>query len=359
MFTHSSFSKNQFYNFATLASDHGGCGFYRNRFVAEEISQQHQNCFFLNSDNLLLFSENIFRSISSIRLFRICSHSVLPWFRKVLLPAKEKYHFKILFEIDDILLGELMPEYNLWRKNFFNTKDVLQELMTASDLITTTTKQLVDFYEHLFGIPHEKFRIIPNYIPQYCMDFYIPGKAYNRWLRHQGKLRIGFLASPSHFTLTGASQQDDISGIKDWIIANRKNYRFVFMGGLSDYLKEYASDFEVYPIMPFLHFFHTRQKLDLDLLIAPLAKNEFNLCKSDIKITEAWAAGTPVFAQDVPNYLAIMPEFCFDSADKLETLIMENFKSPANVQQIVDSNYAKMDRLWLHNHVGEWLDVLV
>ena len=64
-------------------------------------------------------------------------------------------------------------------------------------------------------------------------------------------------------------------------------------------------------------------KLDLDLVVVPLQKNDFNDCKSNIKLLECAASGLPVFVSRCKAYDGFIEEqFVFDDAkglsDKLD-----------------------------------------
>ena len=348
------------YIFCAMTNDRGGCGHYRSIFITQGIQQLHENCFFVQLDSLSLHDPDILCECSSFRVQRLCSDKELNWYVNYLLPARRQFGFRVLYDTDDILLGEDFPACNLWRERFFGLADNLKTAMQGADLVTVTTPQLRDYYARRLNIPASHFLVIPNYPPQAWADYYRPGEATQRFHRHRGRLRVGFCASPSHFSVKeGEEVRDDLSQLADWIIANRKRYQFVFQGGISNYLEPYRDDFEVHPYVRFLHYPRERQKLDLDLWICPLEDNEFNRCKSEIKLYEAWAGGIPVLVQRLPNYEALAPEACFSTAEELAAKVVQMTDSAESLEKIVADNYARMQGRWLEDHLEEWFKIML
>ena len=101
----------QTYVFGSTHIDVGGCSYYRILFISQLLSQIYDHALF-NDARLLFNNESLFPFLSSFRLQRACSVSNLKWFREVLLPAKRKYGFPVIYEIDDILVQEDIPVYN-------------------------------------------------------------------------------------------------------------------------------------------------------------------------------------------------------------------------------------------------------
>lgn len=347
--------------FHSIHCDPGACGYYRSKFINATLSQLYKDIYFIESQ-ILPCSEKELRFCRSLRLQRLHTKLNLKWFDEFLMPIRKALGFKILFDLDDILVPDDMPPYNIYRDLFRHAPETLPVFLEKSDVVTVSTPQIRDYYSGKFGIAPEKFKILPNYLPRFWGDHFSAVEVQDRVRRHRGKkLRIGISASPTHFKTNekGDAQRDDLSHIADWIIRNRKKHRFVFQGGISNYLLPYKEDFEVYPHVPFLTYFHTRRQLDLDLLIQPLEDNLFNRAKSVIKIYEGWAAGLPVLTQDLPNYRELSPESCFHDAAGLDEKIQELSASPETYVRTVFANYRKMDDLWLHCHAEDWLNVML
>jgi len=83
------------------------------------------------------------------------------------------------------------------------------------------------------------------------------------------------------------------------------------------------------------------EHLQLQAVVAPLQKNEFNNCKSPIKYLECSAVGIPLFASDTLPYAGIVPsEFLFNTPDELkEKLRKLKFSSSGAYMKIIEGNW--------------------
>ena len=345
--------------FASTHIDVGGCSYYRILFISQLVSQFYDHATFCDSRLLFLYKE-LFPFLVSFRLQRACSLGNLQWFRETLLPAKNRFRFPVVYEIDDILVHEDIPVYNCYRDIFKEGKEAIPRFMDGSDAITVTCAPLADYYSRKFGLPRGKFRVIPNYLPRYFFDSYDESVVLDR-IRSQKnrKPRICFSCGMSHFDMMQTGAGDDFSGILDWIVANRRKYEFVFHGGFPPALEPYAADFTRIPVGPFLNYPHVRRSIRADLFIQPLRHSMFNECKSPIKLLESWAEGTPAFVQNLGSYMQIAPDACFDTADTLDRMVNALFADPDAQLQTIRANYARMKDFWLDDHLNEWLEVML
>jgi glycosyltransferase involved in cell wall biosynthesis len=347
------------YLFASTHIDAGGCSYYRILFISQLLSQLTQNVAFC--DSRLLFSyQKLFPVLSSFRLQRACSIRDLEWFHSILLPAKEQYGFPLVYEIDDILVLDDIPVYNCYRGIFKEGKDSIPFYMKGADAVTVTCAPLADYYSSKFGIPRDKFHVVPNYLPRFFFDSYDEAIVLDR-IRSQKKRkpRICFSCGMSHFDMMRTGAGDDFSGILDWIVENRRKYQFIFHGGFPPALEQYSADFVYIPVGAFLDYPRVRRSIHADLFVQPLRHSLFNECKSPIKLLESWAEGTPAFVQNLGSYMQIAPEACFDSPETLDRMIHDIFADPDAQFRLIRNNYARMKAFWLDNHLDEWTEVLL
>ena len=351
--------KDKMYLFASTHIDVGGCSYYRILFISQLISQKYINTSFCDA-RLVFKYDHIFPMLSSFRLQRACGVRDIPWFREIILPAKRKFGFPIVYEIDDILVRDDIPEYNCYRDIFRQGADAIPVYMEGSDAVTVTCAPLADYYSAKFRIPRGKFRVIPNYLPRYFFDSYDEAIVRER-LRTQKsrKPRICFSCGMSHFDMKQTGSGDDFTGILDWIVQNRHRYQFIFHGGFPPALTRYAEDFIRIPAGPFLDYPRVRRSLRADLFIQPLKRSLFNECKSPIKLLESWAEGVPAFVQDLNCYRSIAPEACFDTPQTLDRMVQNLFADTEEQFRTIQRNYARMDAFWLDNHINEWIQVLL
>jgi len=345
--------------FASTHIDFGGCSYYRILFISQLLSQLSLNVSFCDT-HLLFSNRGILPFLSSFRLQRACSIHDLEWFRKLMMPARDLYGFPLIYEIDDILVMDDIPIYNCYRDIFKEGADSLPVYMAGSDVITVTCTPLIDYYTGKFGLPRDKFRVIPNYLPRFFFDSYDEAVILDR-IRSQKtrRPRICFSCGMSHFDMRRTGAGDDFSDIFGWIVENRKKYQFIFHGGFPPELEQYANDFVRIPVGPFLDYPRVRRSIRADLFIQPLKHSLFNECKSPIKLLESWAEGVPAFVQDLGSYMQIAPEACFDTSETLDRMVAALFSDPDAQFQIIRRNYARMDDFWLDRHLKEWLEVML
>ena len=335
--------------------DYTGCGHYRIIFPFQAISQRFRQ--------MRLDAHFGFRlpdpGTRCYWLQRWFGRELREFFRQTALPHFRRYGIRYVYDIDDVLIMEDMPEYNCLRQFFRDTADFLPFFLENADRVTVSVAPLRDYYVRKFGLPESKFKVLPNYIPRYWIDRYDPVIVRDRLTRHRGgRPRVGILGGATHFAVAG-DVPDDCSGIYDWIVENRKKYRFVFPNNLSRALMKYADDFEIFESVQFLDYPRKLAALDLDLILNPLADSDFNRCKSTIKLLEPWGIGVPVLVQNLPNYFADGPECCFRDAEELERKANAILGDESRYLAECERNHADLKSHFTEEHVVEIMDALL
>ena len=80
---------------------------------------------------------------------------------------------------------------------------------------------------------------------------------------------------------------------------------WVFMGMCPEELLPHVAEYH-----PGVHFDEYPRRLaglDLDLALAPLEDNRFNVCKSNLRLLEYGACGFPVVCSDIDPYRGVLP----------------------------------------------------
>ena len=134
--------------------DGGACGYWRSRFISFELEACHERCSCAES-RTFFNDQNLLRNASSYRvqrLTRISELEILDFIRNV-----TGGRLKTVYDIDDILCGEDMPEYNAYRDIFMDAAPVIAEFMRTISRITVTNEQLKEYYSSKFNIPEKKF----------------------------------------------------------------------------------------------------------------------------------------------------------------------------------------------------------
>lgn len=187
----------------------------------------------------------------------------------------------LVFGLDDNFL--FIPGKNASRECFpRNIKYRLRKALSFCDRLVVTTEPLAELYKGMIG----DIRVVPN------------GLESARWLglesrRGRGrKPRVGWAGAMQH--------QGDLELIQQVVEALAGEVDWVFMGMCPEALRPHVSEFHGW--VPYELYPQKLASLDLDLAIAPLERNSFNECKSNLRLLEYGVLGWPVVCSDVAPY---------------------------------------------------------
>lgn len=257
-------------------SDTAGCGNYRMLqplYAMQQEGKAQGNA----ALSLLNLSELAQYRPDSLVIQRRYAPSFHTWIERA---GKLPEMFKV-FELDDYILNLPMKHYN--RVNFSQeVSGLLRKSLSYFDRFVVSTPPLA---ESLAGF-HPDIQVVLNRLP------------VNWWgnlhsLRGQGrKPRVGWAGGSSH--------QGDLEMIADVVKALADEVEWVFMGMCPEKLRPYVRehhngvDISLYPA--------ALAALNLDLALAPVEDNIFNVCKSNLRLMEYGACGIPVICSDVECY---------------------------------------------------------
>lgn len=201
---------------------------------------------------------------------------------ETLLEVKKSTGVKFIIDFDDDVWDEL-PKYNFTNVNWVDNRDSIRKYLNdLADVIIVSTESLKESLTQF--VPATKINVIPNMLPRFKWTFPRISAPDNN--------RILYAGSPTHFSnethMYGdfTSEWDKflkdkdvtIMGIKPWFINTDKVYPWTDM-------ISYAVNF--YQIASQCKY-----------VIAPLADNFFNKCKSDLKYLECCAVGRVCLCTD-------------------------------------------------------------
>lgn len=264
----------------------------------------------------------------TVKIQRPCSETQFRFFREFLKPLSDRHGFWIIMDVDDCLVYEDIPKYNIARETYGNNvKNIIRRSMEMSDFITTTTEYIRDYYVNKFGIPKDKFIIIPNYLPRWWIGncFNIDRTFRNFTEAEKSKLKIAFVCGGNHYDLQNVNDgKDDFSGIVDWIKDNVNEFDFRFVGGIPvQLIPEYQSGkIHLDPGVDVLNYPREIYDRNYNIWVCPLEDNVFNRCKSNIKLIEAWSMGIPILVQKCECYNKYTSDV-FEDGNDLDNKISE------------------------------------
>lgn len=208
--------------------------------------------------------------------------------------AHDKAGTKFVMDMDDDIFT-VNEDNPYWLKMDDKKTWVLQVMVRENPWVTTTNEYLANQFRRRRAKdpdnhPRDTVIVLPNYIS----NDYKPGKFDNG-----DKIVIGYFGGSSHYD--DLHETNIAEALKD-IMHKHKNVYFKAVGmPLDKYVPRARYSFQegkrgtkwLDDIFP---------TLNMDIALAPLADNQFNLSKSDIKWQEATRAGAVVVASDIGPY---------------------------------------------------------
>jgi len=340
----------------SYAADHGGCGFWRIHWP-ETVINSHQLGVVTNS-TFMLTDPRYYQGIRSVRIQRQVTPPQLEFVKFLRHTSNNGSKFKIYYEIDDVIFPEDIPLYNKAREAFVDPviKKTALEIIRLCDYVTAPTKFMGDYYTERTGVPN---KIIPNYLPKFWLDrFYSKSKIVENFDKNKRRPRIGYVGSPTHLNIGRvAGIQDDIDPIVPFIRKTYKDYKWVFMGGVPYSLLDLhkAGEIEYVPWTPLYQYSYTFDSLNLNVAIAPLQNNNFNLAKAPIKYLEAGALGIPCICQNLEPY-KIAP-LKFNTPTEMMDVISSLVKNRQHYLTESDKARKTATQYWLEDHIQEHVDM--
>ena len=199
-------------------------------------------------------------------------------FRKM----KKRQDFFFVIDLDDYLLA--LPNKNDAKK-YYTDKNVvkkIKESLSLADRFIVSTPGLAEAFDGF----HHDIRISELKLPVEWWGGLHSSRYYGK------KPRVGWAGGSSH--------KGDLEMVADVVRALADEVHWVFFGMCPDALRPWVS--EVHTGVPIELYPAKLASLNLDLAIAPLEKNIFNDCKSNLRLLEYGACGYPVVCSDARAY---------------------------------------------------------
>ena len=361
--------QNQIIHCINYFGDKCACGWYRLGFPSNTLQTMigSEYRFQCTDTESVITDVNFYLSQGGVRLVRIqrwYGPDKLKILKEFLKPLSEKLGFIIAYEIDDVLLYDDIPLYNIAKPSFHPDRvgNTITEIMELCDIITVSTEELKNFYIKRLNLPKEKFIVIPNYLPRWWIgDSYNLDRQMNQWKQQRERPRIAFACSVNHFDVQNKNNGiDDFSHLIPWIIHNINRYQFIFVGGVPLQLHKYIPTKQIIyqPPSDIFNYPREMQLRNIDLLVAPLQDNEFNRCKSNIKFLEFSALGIPMAGQNICTYNKYT-KLVFNNGLDLDNIIEKLFfknNSEEYYRNIILQQRQVIDGSPSTNNNGYWLE---
>ena len=337
-------------------ADQGGCGYWRMGW-AEYLLNVKQKASIAGLTSMVL-SENFYQNIKSIRLQR----QATPHQKAFVTALKElsaKYKYKLIYEVDDIVFKDDIPDFNRCKDAFNNSEivKIILDIMGVVDEFTVTCQYMKDYYKEKTG--RDRINVLPNYAPRFWLDrYYNPERLEHIFEKNKKRPRILYAGSGVHVDVVNrTNQKDDFEHVVQQIIKARKDFQFVWKGCFPLACKPFVDngEMEFLPWSDLQSFPQGLYDAGCSVTFASLQDNIFNRSKSNIKLIESGALGMPGAFQDMCTYQDADIKFKTgeDLIDRLKYLTKDISRYMKYSKKI--RSYA--DTMWLEDHLDESMAV--
>ena len=327
--------------YVNYLADYSGCGHWRIIWPEQIINATGKGC--SSSLTGMVLDPRWYQNLTCVKVQRQASNTQKE-FMKFLLDAKKTYNFKIIYEVDDVVFREDIPDYNRF-KFAFDTDEIRQnciDIINMCDEVTVTCEFMKNLYQERTG--KKEITVLPNFVPFTWMGYlYNKRRVWDDYERNVKRPRILYTGSGAHYDVDNkVGGKDDFEQVVKLVVDTRHKYKWVFVGSFPPHLLPYVQngDIEFHQWQSLIDYPKFIAGLQAQLMIAPLQDNNFNKSKSDIKFIEAALLGIPCLCQDLVTYSTAPPDLRFKTTEELKNKIdiILNYKNrkqyKANIEQL-------------------------
>lgn len=329
-------------------ADFSGCGFWR--MIWPEHLLNAYNHAVVHGSTVMCLDPRYYIHTKTVRIQRQATEHQLQ-FVKFLKEVQKEVGFKIVYEIDDIVFHEDIPEYNKFKPAFSNPeirKNII-EIMNLCDEITVTCQFMKDYYEKKTG--HKNISIIPNFPPKFWLgNHYDPKWISDSFDQFQKKPRILYAGSGAHFDVENrVGQSDDFEHVVKAVADTVDKFQWVFLGAFPLPLRPLVESgkIEFHQWAPLYNYAERIKNLRINMMVAPLQDNNFNKSKSDLKLIEANAFGLPIACQNLCTYEDA--PFKFNTGEEMIEVIKDVLSKKGRYMNLSAKARSAANSRWLEN----------
>lgn len=329
-------------------ADYSGCGFWR--MIWPEHLLNAFNHYTVHGSTVMNLDPRYYIKVQAVRIQRQATSHQLE-FVKFLKEVSKQIGFRLIYEIDDVVFSEDIPEYNKYKPAFTDPqiRKNCQEIMNLCDEVTVTCKFMKDYYKEKTG--HKNITVIPNFPPKFWLGHFFDEKQISaNYDTHKRKPRIFYAGSGAHFDVDNrVNQNDDFAHVVKSIADTVDKYQWVFLGAYPLPLQNLvrSGKIEFHPWSNLYFYGEKIKNLRVNMMIAPLQNNNFNKAKSELKLIEANAFGLPIACQNLCTYEDA--EFKFDTGEEMIEVIDDVLSKKGRYMNICNKARAEANKSWLEN----------
>lgn len=329
-------------------ADYSGCGFWR-MIWPEHLLNAYNHCT-IHGSTVMCLDPRWYVNTKVVRIQRQATEHQLS-FVKFLKEVQKQVGFRLVYEIDDIVFSEDIPDYNKFKPAFTdpNIRKNILEIMNLCDEITVTCQFMKDYYMQKTG--HKNITVIPNFPPKFWIgNHYDPKWISDSYDQYKKKPRILYAGSGAHFDVDNRVNQDDDFGHVIKAIADTADeFQWVFLGAFPLPLRHLVEmgKIEFHQWSNLYNYGEKIKNLRVNMMVAPLKDNNFNKSKSDLKLIEANAFGIPIACQNLCTYEDA--PFKFDTGEEMIEVVRDVLSKKGRYMNISAKGRSAANSRWLEN----------
>lgn len=347
--------------YVNYLADYSGCGFWRILWPEKLINETGVGC--SSSLTAMVFDPRWYTGVKCVKIQRQASNDQKE-FVKYLKQIQKEHNFKIIYEVDDVVFREEIPDYNKF-KFAFDSDEIRNnciEIINMCDEVTVTCDFMRKLYKEKTG--KEEITVIPNFVPYTWMGYvFNRNRIYDTYDKNKKKPRVLYTGSGAHYDVDNKNGGiDDFSHVLNVVERTLDKYQWIFVGSFPPQLLRYIQQgkIEFHPWQNLADYPKFIANLNAQAMIAPLFNNNFNKSKSDIKFIESCVLGLPCLVQDMETYKDAPDFLKFKTGDdleqKLEAILKNKTKYYSNVNMFRDIGSQRF--LELPENIGCHLEAL-
>jgi len=323
--------------YVNYLADYSGCGFWR--ILWPELLINSNGAGVSSSLTAMVFNAEWYRGVKAVKFQRQASNDQRE-FVKYLKSIQKNFGFKMIYEVDDVVFREEIPDYNKF-KSAFDTDEIRNnciEIINLCDEVTVTCDYMRKLYIEKTG--KKEVTVIPNFVPMFWMGHsFDKRRVWDMYDKHKKKPRVLYTGSGAHYDVDFKNNGvDDFSHVIDFVRSTVDKYQWVFVGSYPPGLAPYVNNkqIEFHPWQSLANYPAFISSLNAQASIAPLQDNNFNRSKSDIKFIESCVMGIPCLVQDMETYKNAPDFLKFKTGEDLAVNLEAVLKNKAAYYRNVD-----------------------
>lgn len=327
-------------------ADYGGCGYYR-CMAPNLLLNLYQKSVIIESTAMIL-DPRFYQTVEAVKLQRQATPQQLQ-FVKVLKQISQQKPLKLIYEVDDVVFAEDIPLYNRNRDAFTapEIQNSIKEILSMMDEITVTCDYFKDYIIEKSG--NKNVSVIPNYLMKWWFDrYYNLADLIKKYDKNKKKPVVAIFASGTHVDVANrVNQQDDFASVVQHIIKTRTEFQWHFYGSYPLGLKPFIDKGEIkfFPWVQLPDFPQAMANSGAQVTFAALQDNNFNRCKSNIKLIEAGALGIPCVCPDMVTYKDAFLKY--KSGDEFIDCLKSTLKNQSTYAEQCKKARAHAEKFWL------------